>query len=259
MAITKKKKTGLMKKYIKLAGSGGFAKAWKLQKAAKKKAASARKKVIRKKPVKKKVIRKKSVPKKKKVTTKKATKKRVVMFVARKPQKKTPQKRKYTMAKKKAAPKKRKKSVSRKVKPMELVTNAAIGLGGAIGAGIASNMLPIPQPAIKAALPLGLGLAVALSPLGKGKGAQAFAMGAMIMGGIALTKNFAPQIPFIAGEDEMIDYVDRENEQARMLGYEDDEGLYEDDELGGEPFTMGGEPEDIDELEGETFLSTADM
>lgn len=253
---TVKKKTGLMKKYIKLAG-GDFKKAWRLQKAAKSKTANARKKVTRKKAVKKKVVRKKAVRKKtvpKKVTRKKAVRRKV----AKKPQRKPVQKRKVaSMAKKKKTTTRRRRRRNPGAgKPMELLTNGAIGLGGAIGSGIVANMLPIPQPGLKAALPLAVGVGVALSPMAKMKGAQYFALGAMIMGGIALTKQFAPQIPFIAGEDEMLDYVGPGYEEQAMLGMED-ESIYDDD-LAGESFSIDGESEDIDEMEGE-FISTADI
>ena len=246
-------KTGLKKKYISLAGKGGFKKAWKLQKAAERKRGSAskatKKKVVRKKVSRKKAAVKKAVRKLVK-TVKKAVKKTKKRVYKESPK---PKKRKgKTVAKKK---KSTKKSYSRR-NPTKGITDkimeAGAVAGGAIGAGLAANQIPVGDPRMKAAAVMAIGVFLStLKPM-RGKMAQMLSMGIVSAGALSLFKQFAPNLPLLAGENDMY-YLPDSDENAMLGAYDDtdpDEYLGqnaydEDDEfadvLDGESVDIAGE------------------
>lgn len=244
-------KSGLKKKYIKLAGKGGFKKAWKLQKAAERKQGSARK-VTKKKVVRKKVSRK-AAPKKvvRKKTVKKAVRKKTVkkkrVYKVTKPKRKG-----KSVAKKK---KSTKKSYSRR-NPTKGITDkimeAGAVAGGAIGAGLAANQIPVGDPRMKAAAVMAIGVFLStLKPM-RGKMAQMLSMGIVSAGALSLFKQFAPNLPLLAGENDMY-YLPDSDENAMLGVYDDTEpdeylgqnNYDEDDEfadvLDGESVDIAGE------------------
>lgn len=245
------KKTGLKKKYIKLAGKGGFKKAWRLQKAAERKRGSASK-AIKKKVVRKKVSRKKPTVKKAvRKTVKKAVRKKTVkkkrVYKSPKPKRKG-----SSVAKKKTS---KKKSYSRR-NPTKGITDkimeAGAVAGGAIGAGLAANQIPVGDPRMKAAAVMAIGVFLStLKPM-RGKMAQMLSMGIVSAGALSLFKQFAPNLPLLAGENDMY-YLPDSDENAMLGAYDDtdpDEYLgqnayNEDDEfadvLDGESVDIAGE------------------
>lgn len=235
---------GLMKKYIKLA-DGDFKKAWKLQKAAQKKRGgkkkTTRKKVTRKKVAKKKATRRKA-PAKKTVT-----KKRVI--------RKSTKRKAAKMARKKK-PTARRRSAPRGGKIQKTLMNGLSAAAGAVGAGVVANMIPLPDPRMKAALPIAGGIALAMSPMGRGQMMQLVSVGMVSAGALALVRQFAPQIPLLAGEDEsLLEYVPESDEELALLGTPVDlDG--ESVDLMGEEYDL--EDEEIDEMSGE-FMTTADV
>lgn len=239
-------KTGLKKKYIKLAGKGGFKKAWRLQKAAEKKRGSAKKstkKIVKKKVSSKKNSVKKAVKRLVKTvkTAAKKTKKRVYKESPK------PKKRKgSTVAKKKEV----KKKVSRR-NPAKGITDkimeGAAVAGGAIGAGLAANQIPVQDPRMKAAAVMAVGIFLSTMKPFKAKLPQMVAMGITAAGALSLFKQFAPNLPVMAGENDM--YYLPDSDENAMLGVYDDTD--QDEYLGQNTYD---EDEDFDEdiLDGES-------
>lgn len=234
-----KKRTGLMKKYIKLAG-GSFKKAWKLQKAATKKKTG--KKVS-----------------KKKVSRKRVAKKNPVKKVNPKPKRKAAK-----MPKKKRSYKKKRRrgnpgNPGGRGKMTDVLIQGAAGIGGAIGAGVVANMIPIKDLRIKSLIPIAAAVLLASTKMGRTKMMQGVITGMTVAGGLSLVRQFVPNLPLLAGEeDDLLDYIPPEDEEAAMLGYTDDldEDFGQDDldelsELDGEAMEVGGEEDE--------FLTQADM
>lgn len=245
-------KTGLKKKYIKLAGKGGFKKAWRLQKAAEKKRGSARKATVKKKVSRKKNAVRKAVRKIVK-TVKKAVKKTKKRVYKESPK---PKKRKGNpVAKKK---KSTKKSYSRRNPGKgiadKLMEGAAVA-GGAIGAGLAANQIPVQDPRMKAAAVMAVGIFLStLKPM-RAKLPQMVSMGITAAGALSLFKQFAPNLPVMAGENDM--YYLPDTDENAMLGVYDDtepdeylgQNAYDEDDefddvLDGESVDIAGEDED---------------
>ena len=234
---------GLKKKYIKLA-DGDFKKAWKLQKKAGKK---VKKKVVKKKVVKKKVVKKKVV--KKKVVKKKVVKKKTIKKIVKKIRKVA------TVAKKKKQVTKRRRSVPRGGKIQRALIGGGAAAAGAIGAGVAANFIPIPNPKIKAAIPILMGIVLAATKIGRGQVMQTVSAGMIAAGALAVTKQLAPNVPLLAGEDDEMVFIPS-NEEEAMLGYTEPNML-------GEPEYVGDEIDDIidsemmgeayDQMQGEAF------
>lgn len=155
---------------------------------------------------------------------------------------------KKTMAKKKrsSATTTKKRSVKRSVRSIggrakglvPMVKDVGIAVAGGVGANVLVNKLPIANPKLKAAIPLVAGLLVS-SVLGKKKPMfKEIGHGMAVIGGIALLKQFAPNIPMLAGEDEV--YYIPEGYQGDMmqLGYD------EDPDLMGDMLQLGDESEE---------------
>lgn len=203
-------KSGLKKKYIKLAG-GNWAKAWKLQKAAQKKTAKkrkpAKKKVVKRKPVKKKRARKKA-PVKKRIV-KKSAKKRVYK---KKPIKKTLKKGVKRVAKKK------KKKTSKRGAPgtamqknlMQLAQTGTLTALGAVAAGFLAANVPIKDPRIKSLLPVGAAVVLGMTRIGRGKMMKPVINGLVAASALSMIKQFVPDIPVLAAEDDLLYIPDEE-------------------------------------------------
>jgi len=228
-----------------------------------------RKKPAKKKPARKKVTRKKAVKKtaRKKTVKRKSIKKRGT--VKKSPVKKTAKRTTIKRKKRSITPmaRKKKRTTTKRRKrtaiPKSVTSGIMTGLlsaGGAIGGSVIANQIPIKDPRIKAAIPLVLGIGLGLTKFGKGKMLQPALTGLMTIGTISLIKQFAPNIPMLAGEgEEYIPYEDRE-----LLGYVDD---LDDDELMGISTDMGADYDYIDDTDmmgesvdyaGDDFITSAD-
>lgn len=197
-----------------------------------------KKKVVRKKAVKKKVTRKKAVKKKavkKKTVKRKVAKKTVKRKVVRKVAKKKGTKRKKARKAVGAFLGKNKKGIIN-----TLIRGGAV-VAGAVGAGVAANNLPIKDPRLKAIGVVLAGALLANTKLLRSPEGQALAMGMIASGGISLLKQFAPNVPLLAGEESYYPYSE---EEMAMLGY-NDELDYEDD------YDLEGEEENV--FDDETF------
>jgi len=153
-----------------------------------------------------------------------------------------------TMAKKKrsSATTTKKRSVKSAVRSMggrakglvPMVKDVGIAVAGGVGANVLVNKLPITNPKVKAALPLVAGLLVS-SVLGKKKPMfKEIGHGMAVIGAIALLKQFAPNIPMLAGEEET--YYIPQGYQGDMLQLGDDE----DQDLMGDMLQLGDESEE---------------
>jgi hypothetical protein len=256
MAATKKK-TGLKKKYIKLAGKGGFKKAWSLQKAAGRKAKTARKKTTGKKTARKKVV--------KKVVRKTAIRRKPVKKTVRKKvaRKKTTIKRKGPIMAKKIKGTRRKRRNNPKMNIQRTLMDGALAAAGAIGASAIANMIPVPDPRIKAAIPIVAAMVLPMTGIVKGDMAKALSMGMLTVGALSLVRQFIPNVPLLAGEDEnMLDYMP--DDDLAMLGMDDDlddelmlgDDLDDELMLGGESIDIAGESVDV---AGDDFVTMDDV
>lgn len=162
-----------------------------------------------------------------------------------------------TMAKKRRSPAttttKRKRSVKssfkgiggRAKKMIPMIKDVGIAVAGGVGANVLVNKLPIANPKLKAALPLIAGLLVS-SVLGKKKPMfREIGHGMAVIGAIALLKQFAPNLPMLAGEDDVVYLPEGYQGDMMQLGYD------EDPDLMGDLLQLG------DESEG--YLSPASM
>jgi hypothetical protein len=122
-----------------------------------------------------------------------------------------------------------------------IVKDVAIAVGGGVAGGVLANKLPIANPKIKAALPLVAGILLA-STLGQKKRIMhELGTGMAVIGAIALLKQFAPNIPMLAGEDEVILIPPGYGGDMMRLGYDDDNG---DLSQMGDMFNLGDDQEE---------------
>lgn len=200
-----------------------------------------------KKSVKKPAI-KKSAPKKKrkKKTNPVNTGNRSLVIIKDNPGNQKPKKRKKkgkAMAQKKNKSSGNPGNPGRKAGMMKTVQEAAGVVGGAVGAGVLANMVPLPDPRMKAIIPLAAGILLATTKMGRTVLVKNMALGMMAAGGLAVVRQFMPNVPLLAGEDDMyLDYVPDDQERRAMLGQEDD-------------LLLGQDEQDIDEaLDGDSEL-----
>lgn len=191
--------------------------------------------------------RKKTAPKKKAVTKKAVTKKRKVAV-----NKSVPVRKENPMATKKTPEKKKRRRSSgrsgfggkmRGIMPM--VKDVGLAVAGGVGANVLANRLPIANPKVKAAIPLVAGILLS-TVIGKNKPMfREVGTGMAVLGGLALLKQFAPNVPMLAGEEDIVllpsDY--QYNGEMQQLGYE-----------GGSP--LMGEMQNMGE---EEYLSPANL
>ena len=207
----------------------------------------ARKKSKKRKPAKRKPAKRK--PAKRKPAKRKPTKRKKIKSIPIPSlyDRVSVKKGKKTMAK---ASKKRtthrKGSTRKKLNVGEMAMSSLSVLGGAIGGAVISNVVPIPDPRIKAAISIALGLFLGSSNLIKGNIGRMVALGMVAGGGLSFARRALPNVPMIAGEDDQLllgtNYT---------MGDTDLEGLTDDlegeNEMEGESDLLEG----IDEMEGE--------
>jgi len=121
---------------------------------------------------------------------------------------------------------------------MPMIKDVGIAVAGGVGANVLVNKFPIANPKIKAALPLVAGILVS-SVLGKKKAIfREIGHGMAVVGAIALLKQFAPNIPMLAGEEEMVYLPEGYQGDMMQLGYDDDDG-----DLMGDMLQLGDDQE----------------
>ena len=119
-----------------------------------------------------------------------------------------------------------------------MIKDVGIAVAVGVGANVLVNKLPIANPKVKAALPLVAGLLVS-SVLGKKKPMfREIGHGMAVIGAIALLKQFAPNVPMLAGEDEMVYLPEGYAGDMLQLGYD------EDPDLMGDMLQLGDESEE---------------
>ena len=137
------------------------------------------------------------------------------------------------------------------------VTVAGAALGSVIGARVP---LPAKMVGFRGLVPVVAGIGLGMTKFGRGKLGSALALGMVVAGGLAIGRQYAPQV--FAGEDEMLGLPDLQEPLGIAYAGEDEDLDGEDDELDGEDvlgavYQNGEDPEDV-ELFGE-FATPADM
>lgn len=127
---------------------------------------------------------------------------------------------------------------------MMILRDAALAVGGGVAAGIVSNQLPFPDPRLKSAAPIVAGILLATTVGRKNEMVRGVANGMVVLGAVSLIKQFMPNIPMLAGEDDLLYVPDYDPD---LLGY---------DEM---------DPSELEELTGDTvelgtsYVSPADL
>lgn len=106
-----------------------------------------------------------------------------------------------------------------KLKIQDILMRAALGAAGGIGGSLIAQKVPVKDPRIKAAIPLIAAVGLSMTPLMKQKMMQPLVIGLATVGTMSLIRQFVPNIPLLAGEDEV--YLP-EYEQD-LLGYDEDD------------------------------------
>lgn len=204
--------------------------------------------------VKKAKVKKPLLIRKKKVVVKKAVrkKKRVPAKMSLVPANKTIDTGAVKMTKKRKSKKvagtakksfKRRSSSGPKVSIKSALMDTAAAVGGAVVGSFVVNKLPIPAK-FKAVIPVGLGIFLQTKLAKNNKLLHHLGTGLLVVGGLSLIRQFVPQVPLLAGEDDlaMLGYPQGE------LGYPQGELGYVDEEMYGDYVDeMQGEFSDIDE------------
>ena len=121
---------------------------------------------------------------------------------------------------------------------MRIVRTSLAGVGGGILAGTIANKVPIPNPKFRPLVPI-LG-GVGLAALGMKRGnpmVSGIATGMIILGSIAAVRQYFPQVPLLAGEeDDTLFLPNNIGGDIQELGYypDFDDGLNGVVELGDE-------------------------
>jgi hypothetical protein len=142
------------------------------------------------------------------------------------------------------------------------ITNAGLMAAGGIAGAFAAKYVPIPNAKIKAAVPLILGLALSFVKFGQKPPISTMATGAAAVGMLSIIKQFMPQIPTLAGDDEeQYGYLPTSPEEAAILGLEDYSGDEYEPAMGAlEDFSEDAElMGEIEQLQSEPYLSPADI
>lgn len=192
--------------------------------------------------------RKKATPKKKAVTKKAVTKKKKVAVNKRFsiPKENSMATTTKTPEKKKRRRSSRRSGFGGKMKGiMPMVKDVGLAVAGGVGANVLANRIPIANPKVKAAVPLVAGILLS-TVIGKNKPIfREIGTGMAVLGGLALLKQFAPNVPMLAGEEDIVLLPSDYQYQGEMqqLGYE-----------GGSP--LMGEMQNMGE---EEYISPADL
>jgi hypothetical protein len=101
---------------------------------------------------------------------------------------------------------------------MALLMNGLAAGAGAIGGAFAAGKLPIANPKLKALVPIALGIGLGMTKFGRKPIMQSVSLGLVAGGTLALVRQFAPQLPMLAGDDEYMLGVPEQIGSDSMLG-----------------------------------------
>lgn len=104
------------------------------------------------------------------------------------------------------------------------VKEAGVAIGGGIAAGILSNKLPVADPRIKALAPAVAGIIMAATIGRKNKLAAQMALGMITLSGVSFIRQQFPNVPLLAGEEELVYLPDMTGENI-PLGQEYDDDM----------------------------------
>lgn len=104
-----------------------------------------------------------------------------------------------------------------------MVKEAGVAIGGGVAAGMLSNKLPIANPQIKALAPAAAGILLA-STIGKrNRLVRQVAFGMVTLSGVAFVRQQFPQVPLLAGEEELYYLPEMTGENVQLGQPYDDE------------------------------------
>lgn len=144
-----------------------------------------------------------------------------------------------------------------RVNVMSMVRDGALTVGGAaIGSMVAARVpLPVKLVGFRGFLPIVAGIALGSSKFGRRGMGQQIALGMVVAGGLAIGRQYAPQL--FAGEDEMLGLPALDQGEMMGLEYQSGEGDEENGDVAGLEYQSGEDPEEV-ELFGE-FATSADL
>jgi hypothetical protein len=120
-----------------------------------------------------------------------------------------------------------------------IMKDVAVAVGGGVAGGVLANKLPIANPKLKAAIPLVAGIVLAATLGQKKRSMHELGTGMAVIGAIALLRQFAPNIPMLAGEDDVFIAPPGYGGDMMRLGYDDD-----DNGQMGDMFNLGDDQEE---------------
>ena len=106
--------------------------------------------------------------------------------------------------------------------PTNTVINGAVAVGGGVLASMASHYIPVTNAKLKALVPVAIGAVLAMLPMTRrNKMLQSAALGAVVVGGMSLVRQLAPNVPLLTGDlYQGTDYfIPSQGEQEAFLGY----------------------------------------
>ena len=118
-------------------------------------------------------------------------------------------------------------------------TDAGLAVGGGILSSFVANQLPVKQPMAKAMVPIGVGLATLM--FGGRRIPQALPFGMITIGALSMVRSQFPQVPLLAGEEEMV-VVPRVTDRSN-----------------GVPVYGGVEEIGVEDVQEEQYVTAADM
>lgn len=119
-----------------------------------------------------------------------------------------------------------KRYITSKSGAVSMLKDAALAVGGGVAAGVITNKLPIQNPKIKASIPIVLGIALASTMGKKSEIARGIANGMIVLGSVGLFRQFAPNVPMLAGEEDNQYYLPYQPMEGTVdLGYSDNNEL----------------------------------
>lgn len=174
-----------------------------------KKARAARKRAANK------TTRKKTrKPSTRKTTTKKVARKKPTKSVKRSTRKKSGG---TYMAKRTSAIGRGAKRFLKKSNAAELMTNAGLAVAGGVASGFLASKIPTDNKKLKATVPIITGIVMA-GLLGKNKLVMSVSQGMVVLGTVSLFKQYAPTVPFLAGDGRIRLPYNPVARRSNMLG-----------------------------------------
>jgi hypothetical protein len=112
---------------------------------------------------------------------------------------------------------------------MKLIINGGIAAVGAVGGSFVASKIPLPNVKLKPFVPIAIGLALGMSKLSRKPVVQSLCLGLIAGGTLAAIKQNFPQLPTLAGDEELESYVQGEYlEDQSEMGIPENMGIVED-------------------------------